>query len=120
VDLLFLGDSITDGWAKGGKAIWDTRYAPLKAANFGIGGDKTEHVLWRLKNGNLTGIQPKVVVLMIGTNNNLRDTAPGLPRASPQSFRKSALNRPPARSCCSRCFPGRKNPPMPGGLRLLK
>jgi hypothetical protein len=67
VDLLFVGDSITDGWAKGGKAIWDTRYAPLKAANFGIGGDKTEHVLWRLKNGNLEGIKPKVVVLMIGT-----------------------------------------------------
>jgi lysophospholipase L1-like esterase len=76
VDLLFVGDSITDGWAKGGKAIWEARYAPLKAANFGIGGDKTEHVLWRLKNGNLNGIQPKVVVLMIGTNNNVRDTAP--------------------------------------------
>ena len=76
VDLLFLGDSITDGWAKAGAKIWAERYAPLKAANFGISGDRTENVLWRLKNGNLTGIKPKVVVLMIGTNNNMFNSAP--------------------------------------------
>jgi lysophospholipase L1-like esterase len=69
VDLLFLGDSITDGWRGGGKAVWDKNFAPLKAANFGIGGDRTEHVIWRLRNGELEGIQPKLVVLMIGTNN---------------------------------------------------
>lgn len=74
VDLLFVGDSITDGWRSGGKEIWTKRYEPLKAANFGISGDKTEHVLWRLKNGNLDGIQPKVAVVMIGTNNTGRDT----------------------------------------------
>ncbi|AKC81591.1 hypothetical protein IMCC26134_00245 [Verrucomicrobia bacterium IMCC26134] len=76
VDLLFVGDSITDGWRGAGKTLWAERYEPLKAANFGIGGDKTEHVLWRLQNGNLDGIQPKVAVLMIGTNNTARDTAP--------------------------------------------
>jgi lysophospholipase L1-like esterase len=69
VDLLFLGDSITDGWRGGGKPIWDKYWAPLKAANFGIGGDRTEHVIWRLRHGELDGIQPKLVVLMIGTNN---------------------------------------------------
>lgn len=73
VDVLFLGDSITDFWRvdppKGGKAIWDQKFAPLHAANFGISGDRTQHVLWRLKNGELNGIHPKVVVLMIGTNN---------------------------------------------------
>jgi hypothetical protein len=69
VDVLFLGDSITDGWRKGGLAIWEERFAPLKAVNFGIGGDRTQHVLWRIENGELDGISPKVVVLMIGTNN---------------------------------------------------
>jgi lysophospholipase L1-like esterase len=68
VDLLFLGDSITQGWG-GAKKTWDRFYGPRKAANFGIGGDRTQHVLWRIQNGELTGIEPKVVVLMIGTNN---------------------------------------------------
>lgn len=76
IDVLFLGDSITDNWRRPGKAVWTTRYEPVKAANFGIGGDRTEHVLWRLQNGELQGIHPKVTVLMIGTNNTGRDTAP--------------------------------------------
>ncbi len=69
VDLLFLGDSITDGWRSRGKDVWEKNYASLKAANFGIGGDQTQHVLWRLQNGELDGIKPKLAVLMIGTNN---------------------------------------------------
>ena len=67
--LVFLGDSITQGWEGNGKAIWAKTWAPMKAANFGIGGDRTEHVLWRLQNGNFDGLKPKVIVLMIGTNN---------------------------------------------------
>ncbi len=74
VDLLFLGDSITQGWG-GAKGVWDRYYGPRKAANFGIGGDRTQHVLWRVKNGELDGIAPKVVVLMIGTNNARDDPA---------------------------------------------
>jgi lysophospholipase L1-like esterase len=73
VDLLFLGDSITQGWG-GAKATWDRFYGPRKAANFGIGGDRTEHVLWRIQNGELKGIEPKVIVLMIGTNNSGSNT----------------------------------------------
>ena len=69
VDLLFVGDSITDGWRGRGKAVWEASFAPMKAANFGIGGDRTQHVLWRLQNGELDGIKPKLAVLMIGTNN---------------------------------------------------
>ncbi len=67
--LVFLGDSITQGWEGNGKEVWARFWAPLKAANFGIGGDRTEHVIWRLQNGNFDGIKPKLVVLMIGTNN---------------------------------------------------
>lgn len=67
--LVFLGDSITQGWEGAGKQAWEQHFAPLKAANFGIGGDRTEHVLWRLENGNFDGLKPKAIVLMIGTNN---------------------------------------------------
>jgi lysophospholipase L1-like esterase len=76
VDVVFLGDSITAGWSNAGKAIWAERYVPLKAVNFGIGGDRTQHVLWRVQNGNFEGITPKAVVLMIGTNNSSSNTAP--------------------------------------------
>src|SRR5262249_44263053 len=69
VDVLFLGDSITQGWG-GAKDVWDKAFGAHKPANFGIGGDQTGHVLWRITEGKeLEGIQPKVVVLMIGTNN---------------------------------------------------
>lgn len=69
-DVLFMGDSITDAWRSGApKKIWDATFAPLKAANFGISGDRTQHVLWRMQNGEYPATAPKVVVLMIGTNN---------------------------------------------------
>jgi lysophospholipase L1-like esterase len=67
VDILFMGDSITNGWRR--QKLWKDKYEPLKGANFGIGGDRTQNVLWRIKNGECDGISPKVVVLMIGTNN---------------------------------------------------
>ena len=73
IDLLFLGDSITQGWNE--NTIWQRYYGPRHAANFGIGGDRTQHVLWRIQNGELDGIDPKVTVLMIGTN-NLHDDTP--------------------------------------------
>jgi lysophospholipase L1-like esterase len=82
VDLLFLGDSITDGWRKeAGKPVWDEHFGPLRAANFGIGGDRTEHVLWRVMNGELLGLSPKAIVLLIGTNNgkdSAEDVAQGI------------------------------------------
>lgn len=67
--LVFLGDSITHGWESKGKEVWAKYWEPLKAANFGIGGDRTEHVLWRLEHGNFDGLKPKEIVIMIGTNN---------------------------------------------------
>src|SRR5262245_8175191 len=69
IELLFLGDSITDSWRGTGLAAWNERFAPLKAANFGLSGDRTQHLLWRLQNGELDGIHPKLVVVLIGTNN---------------------------------------------------
>lgn len=67
--LVFLGDSITQGWEGAGKDVWAAHYSKFEAANFGIGGDRTEHVLWRIEHGNFDGLSPKLIVLMIGTNN---------------------------------------------------
>lgn len=75
VDIVFVGDSITHGWEGAGKTVWDKYYGSRKAMNLGIGGDQTQHVLWRLDNGNLDGIKPKVAVIMIGTNNSGSNTA---------------------------------------------
>lgn len=69
VDLLLIGDSITQGWEGQGKKVWEEFYTKRNAVNLGIGGDRTQHVLWRLDHGNVDGIKPKAAVLMIGTNN---------------------------------------------------
>jgi lysophospholipase L1-like esterase len=68
IGVLFLGDSITEGWGQA-PHIWEHYFGSYQPANFGIGGDQTQHVIWRIENGELDGISPKVVVLMIGTNN---------------------------------------------------
>lgn len=84
IDLVFLGDSITQGWESTGRKTWDEKFAPLNAGNFGFSGDRTEHVLWRLENGEIMGLKPKLVVIMIGTNNfghgtsNAAQTADGV------------------------------------------
>ncbi|MEE2641052.1 MAG: GDSL-type esterase/lipase family protein [Planctomycetota bacterium] len=70
VDLVFIGDSITQGWEGRGKKVWAKFYGKRNAVNLGIGGDRTQHVIWRLDNGNLENIRPKAAVIMIGTNNS--------------------------------------------------
>ena len=68
VQVVFLGDSITHAWDKY-QDPWKKHFAKYNALNLGFSGDRTEHVLWRLENGAVDGIKPKVLVLMIGTNN---------------------------------------------------
>ncbi len=69
-ELLFLGDSITHGWENAGKTVFNKYYNKRKTLNLGFSGDRTEHVLWRLLNGELaTNLNPKVATIMIGTNN---------------------------------------------------
>jgi len=67
--IIFVGDSITQGWEGAGAKVWEEQLAPLGAINLGIGGDRTEHVLWRLEHGNIDGLSPAFAVVMIGTNN---------------------------------------------------
>ena len=89
IDLLFMGDSITDWWRipgrgtpingaipYGGKAVFEKHFGSMKVANFGIAGDTTQGVLWRLQHGEGEGYKPKAIMLMIGTNNTGRNSPP--------------------------------------------
>jgi beta-glucosidase len=69
-DIEFIGDSIMQGWEGAGKNVWQEFYGKRKVINFGVSGDRTQHVLWRFENGQLDGIKAKVAVVMIGTNNS--------------------------------------------------
>ena len=73
-DLLYIGDSIVANYLRQGKESWDHYYADRHPLNLGIGGDRTEHVLWRLDNGNINGVHPKLAIVMIGQNNGGHNT----------------------------------------------
>ena len=115
IDLLFVGDSITDWWRQQnrGLSVWNEYFAPLRAANFGIAGDTTQGVLWRMQNGELDGFQAKLIVLMLGTNNINRnansDIAQG-DRAIIDEFRK---RQPGARVLLLGIFPRGAQPDNP-------
>jgi lysophospholipase L1-like esterase len=73
-EVIFLGDSITHGWE--GQKAWQEHFGPFKPVNLGIGGDQTGHVLWRITDGHeLDHLNPKMAVIMIGTNNIGGNTA---------------------------------------------
>jgi lysophospholipase L1-like esterase len=76
IDLLFVGDSITDWFSNSrgqnpaaGLEVWNGSFGSMRPANFGIAGDTTDGVLWRMQNGELDGFKAKLIVLMLGTNN---------------------------------------------------
>lgn len=68
-DLIFIGNSIIHHWEGTGQESWEKNFAKYNPVNMGFGGDQTQHVLWRLDNGELDGINPKLAIVMIGTNN---------------------------------------------------
>ena len=114
IDLLFVGDSITDSWRLVGQPVWDQHFAPLKAANFGISGDTTQGVLWRMQNGELEGFKARLIVLMLGTNNVPRgnsneEIAEGL-RLIVQEFR---TRQPQAKVLLLGIFPRSAEPTHP-------
>lgn len=104
MQLLFIGDSITEGWGKA-PDVWKTNYEKYQAANFGIGGDRTEHVLWRIEDGVLKGVQPKVVVLMIGTNNSSNHTGQQIAAANTKIVELIRANIPEAKVLLLAIFP---------------
>jgi len=71
--LVFLGDSLTRRW-EDNIGLWNKYFAPYNAANFGVGGDCLENIKWRILNGELDGIDPKVIIVLAGTNNLDKDS----------------------------------------------
>jgi lysophospholipase L1-like esterase len=95
-DVLLVGDSITQQWGgpldkAGLNAAWLKHFGKLKTINLGIGGDKTQNVLWRLDHGGVAGLQPTVIVLMIGNNNMFFTPETGVPAAA-QGIQTCAAN----------------------------
>lgn len=77
VEIAFVGDSITQGWESTGKKVFESEFAGYSTLNFGIGADSTQHVLWRINQGQVVNVKPKLVVMLIGTNNiGNRDQSP--------------------------------------------
>lgn len=87
VDVLLVGDSITIQWGDS----WKRNFPDLKAVNIGIGGEKTQNVLWRLDHGGVDGLEPKVVILMIGNNNMFFTPETGIEPAA-KGIKTCALN----------------------------
>ncbi len=117
VDVLFLGDSITQGW--GNNAAWKKHFAPLKAANFGISGDQTGHVLWRLTEGKeMEGISPKVAVVMIGTNNTGGHSAENIAGGITQIVKTIHEKSPKTKVLLLGVFPRDEKPGTPKRVKI--
>lgn len=106
IDLVFIGDSITQGWEGGaGKDVWAEYYGDRKAVNLGFSGDRTQHVLWRLENSDLETIAPKAVVLMIGTNNSKDNSGKEIGEGLQAIIRRTAEIWPEAKQLVLAIFP---------------
>ena len=118
-ELVFLGDSITAGWGGNGKEVWAKAFSAYKPVNFGIGGDRTQHVLWRIENGELEKIKPKAAVVMIGTNNVGADPAEGIAKGVTRIIETIRAKQPQAKILLLAVFPrGEKAENNPGRAKL--
>lgn len=118
VDVLFVGDSLTEMWPR---PLWDANFGAMNAANFGIGGDHTGNLLWRLQHPAIATLTPKVVVLMIGVNNlNLCGESPEQVFAGIQAVvAKLRAHYPSARILLNALLPEGKMPDDQGRQRVL-
>jgi beta-glucosidase len=121
IDLLFLGDSITEFWLSGpneAPQIWREHYWKYTPADFGISGDRTQNVLWRIADHELDGIHPKVVVLMIGTNNTAGNTAAEITAADVKIVRQIHEKLPETKLLLLGILPRGADPADPRVARL--
>jgi lysophospholipase L1-like esterase len=121
-EVLFMGDSITDFWRNAdgpfaGKPVLDKHFGHWKIANFGIAGDTTQGVLYRLQNGEGQGFSPRAVMLMIGTNNTARNSAAEIAEGIGAVVLELQRNFPQAKILLLGVFPrGRPNDPVRGTI----
>ena len=104
IGLLFLGDSITAHWADA-PHIWEAYFGKYQPANFGVAGDATQHVIWRIEHGELSGIHPRVVVLLAGTNNTATHSAAEITAADKRIVELIRKNIPEAKVLLLGIFP---------------
>ena len=119
VDLLMVGDSIVFRWGRTGAKVWDEYYAKRNACNIGSSGDRTQHMLWHIQNGGLEGANPKLVLVMIGTNNRGKpenkgtDTANGILAL----LKEIHMRLPKSKILLMATFPRGKTPTDTGRIR---
>ena len=127
IGIVFLGDSITEGWEGHGKEVWAKSYAARHAVNLGIGGDRTQHVLWRIQNGNLDGLAkpakgsaPKLAVIMIGTNNTGSDSAEQIAAGIGEVVKSTREKLPEAKVLLLAVFPRGKDATDPARAKIAE
>jgi beta-glucosidase len=122
INVLFMGDSITDFWRNStgpmaGKPVFDKYYGDMKVANFGISGDTTQGVLYRLRDGEGQGFKPRAIMLMIGTNNNGRNSPPEIAEGIGAVVLEMRKDFPDAKILLLGVFPrGGPNDPLRGAI----
>jgi beta-glucosidase len=119
IGVLFLGDSITERWSTAPK-VWEKYYGKYHPANFGIGGDRTQNVLWRIEHGELDGISPRVMVLMIGTNNTNSDQPEIIANAVTEIVEKSRKKLPDTKILLLGIFPRNSKKSMPENIQMKR
>jgi lysophospholipase L1-like esterase len=118
IDLLWVGDSITDWWARAGIDVWNANFASLNSANFGIAGDTTNGVLWRMRNGELQGFQAKLIILMLGTNNLRRHTPADIAEGDRLIVEEFRRQQPQAKVLVLGVFPRSADPANPARAQI--
>ena len=112
IEMIMIGDSITHHFEDGGKEVWDQYFKRRHVLNLGFSGDRTENVLWRLRNGEVEGLSPKLITLMIGTNNTGHRTEPPEETAAgiKEILRELRARMPQAKILLLAIFPRDKKP----------
>jgi len=105
IDILFLGDSITQSWEDEGLDVWFQNFGGSRAFNMGFSGDKIQHLLWRISNGELDNISPKITFLLIGTNNSQENTAIQIAEGINKSIEQIVQKLPETKLIVFKIFP---------------